>query len=317
MYQCGKNDCHHSPTIHLSRVQQIHIISLTNETTVCNQNSLEMDPLLYQIPPRPFAKDNPYTNQHSFSSLPHGAARLRFALDRGLFPLAEAVTKVHRLLFSSKCWIETEASPFFSDIDHLPAIACVLHGISRNALKLMITRQLHMALRPVADPKLRLPFQHPHLVVKGKPVVYARIHCSLDGQLPTKHQYLNVLADMAEYNRAPQDGDSESREARNKLAYDIDNVSPGIALGTKETKRNWTPSTSAKWLKSPNPRRYGNHAPKNIKEIDKFIQSFRQQLQSVPEHQSLEHSLVYVGWTQMDTIRKTQHDSHLEGSAVA
>jgi hypothetical protein len=171
-------------------------------------------------------------------------------------------------------------------------------------IRLALKQQLHTCLKS-PDKSLRLPNDiNSDGQSEEKPCVYALVHCKLDGTIPSKNQYLLILERMEEYNTTFF-SDLKGWKTADQNAAEIDKASPEIE------ERMWKGATTGsgadKWMNGKYPRRYCSRSENSAKEIDRFIEKFRERLACIDDSEADEPipwSVSYVGWARTLDTRK-------------
>ncbi|KAN0089758.1 hypothetical protein V8E51_020018 [Hyaloscypha variabilis] len=259
-----------------------------------------------KFPPRPSHRSNDYTTRFRESGLPVNAAKLAFALDKGLVALAEEVWRLNLVT------IDWQSGPFRQKQTAFPRILNVLATISKPLILKIIRNELHTTMQLPRDTSLRLPLPPPSSMCNENPVIYSLFHSDRLGVTPTKAEYITCLDKMKLYT-AWYDSDKDRRWIdADDLARQID-YAPGV-----RPSRDWQDLNDVTWKLDdngndiPHPRRYRRNQSQKQK-IMKFIEQLELRLRYIPSsrrNDPVPWSLCYIGWTRQAEVRKFQHYAH-------
>lgn len=143
------------------------------------------------------------------------------------------------------------------------------------------SKQQRAALQLPADNRIAI---HGTLGSQERPIIYVTVHCTENGAVLTKKQYLQILTAMTTYVADYPKRDSKWQMA-DALANGIDWISPSTTQA-RTSDRDWTGHTKTKglgrWTKGiPHPRRYctSNNTPGKV---ETFVDQMRKRLRRIP-----------------------------------
>ena len=147
--------------------------------------------------PRPKKNDNAsQTAELVAYGRPVVSASLQLAGDQGVVHLARQIYVVGKGVQS-----KNSNSPFTSLEQHLSDIVTILLWLDTTLISTMIQGDLHTLQDPAVRDMIAMLNPEPVNPPTERAVVYALVHCSLNGVPPTKAEYQQCIAMMRMYTK--------------------------------------------------------------------------------------------------------------------